>query len=61
VLDEETNLLAQSMGEQRFQASKMTQAKAYLATQITGQDYSDFLTSLLYNDIVELEKLQARI
>ncbi|KAG0018742.1 hypothetical protein BGZ81_010088 [Podila clonocystis] len=61
VLDEETQLLAQSMGEQRFQASKMIQAKAYLATQITGEDYSDFLTSLLYNDIVEVEKLQARI
>ncbi|KAF9303271.1 Malate synthase, glyoxysomal [Mortierella antarctica] len=61
VLDEETQLLAQSMGEQRFQASKMIQAKTYLATQITGQDYSDFLTSLLYNDIVELEKVQARI
>ncbi|KAG0272227.1 hypothetical protein BGZ97_011059, partial [Linnemannia gamsii] len=61
VLDEEPATLAQSMGEQRFKASKMIEAKKHLATQITGESYSDFLTSLLYNDIVELEQIKARI
>ncbi|OAQ27871.1 malate synthase A [Linnemannia elongata AG-77] len=61
VLDEEIEKLAQSMGEQRFKASKMIEAKKHLATQITGEAYSDFLTSLLYNDIVELEQIKARI
>ncbi|KAG0376045.1 hypothetical protein BGX24_008352, partial [Mortierella sp. AD032] len=61
VLDEEIEKLAQSMGEQRFKASKMIEAKKHLATQITGEGYSDFLTSLLYNDIVEVEQIKARI
>ncbi|KAF9578959.1 hypothetical protein BGW38_004993, partial [Lunasporangiospora selenospora] len=61
VLDEEVAQLAKEMGEQRFKASKIPQAKKHLAGQITGKDYADFLTSLLYEDIVVLEDLKAKI
>ncbi|KAG0229534.1 hypothetical protein BGW42_006425 [Actinomortierella wolfii] len=60
VLEEETSKLAKEMGEQRFKASKIPQAKAYLSKQITGEDYADFLTSLLYEDIVTLETPKAK-
>ncbi|KAF9978407.1 hypothetical protein BGZ73_002586 [Actinomortierella ambigua] len=61
VLEEETSKLAQEMGEQRFKASKIPQAKVYLSKQITGEDYADFLTSLLYEDIVTVENPKAKI
>ncbi|KAG0037386.1 hypothetical protein BGZ82_002628 [Podila clonocystis] len=61
VLDEEVAKLAKEMGEQRFKASKIPQAKAHLSTQITGKDYADFLTTLLYEDIVTIEDLKAKI
>ncbi|KAF9902681.1 hypothetical protein EC991_004639 [Linnemannia zychae] len=61
VLDEETDKLAKEMGEQRFKASKIELAKKHLATQITGQDYADFLTSLLYNDVVVYDDVKAKI
>ena len=31
--------------------NKYQLAARYFATQITGEDYADFLTSLLYNEI----------
>ncbi|KAF9291438.1 hypothetical protein BGZ74_000361, partial [Mortierella antarctica] len=61
VLDEEVAKLAKEMGEQRFKASKIPQAKAHLSTQITGKDYADFLTTLLYEDIVTIEEVKAKI
>ncbi|KAF9426334.1 hypothetical protein BGZ94_006649, partial [Podila epigama] len=61
VLDEEVAKLAKEMGEQRFKASKIPQAKVHLSTQITGKDYADFLTTLLYEDIVTIEEVKAKI
>ncbi|KAF9159931.1 hypothetical protein DFQ26_006031 [Actinomortierella ambigua] len=61
VLEEESSKLAKEMGEQRFKASKIPQAKVYLSKQITGEDYADFLTSLLYEDIVTVEGPKAKI
>lgn len=33
------------------QGNKFKLAAQYFATQVTGEDYADFLTSLLYNEI----------
>jgi malate synthase len=61
VLDEEVDKLAKEMGEQRFKASKILQAKKHLSGQITGKDYADFLTTLLYEDIVVYDEVKAKI
>lgn len=54
VLDEEIAELKKSLGDQRYAASKYNLAKKYFATQITGKDYADFVTSLLYDEITTI-------
>ncbi|KAL0098058.1 malate synthase A [Phycomyces blakesleeanus] len=51
VLDEETDKIRESLGE-KYSKSKYEAAKKAFATNITGERYDDFLTTLLYDDIV---------
>jgi len=55
LLDDVVAKVEKSLGPQRFAASKYLVAKRYMATQITGETYSDFLTTLLYDEIVKIE------
>ncbi|KAL7270298.1 Malate synthase, glyoxysomal [Rhizina undulata] len=41
--------------------NKFHLAAKYFATQITGEDYADFLTSLLYNEIVTIQGTAAKL
>jgi len=54
LLDEEVNALKGKYGDAKFKASKFALAKKYLATQITGERYDDFLTTLCYDEIVSV-------
>jgi malate synthase len=47
LLKEQTNELA----SQAPAGNKFHLAAQYFAGQVTGEDYADFLTSLLYNEI----------
>ncbi|KAI8877115.1 malate synthase A [Backusella circina FSU 941] len=51
LLDEETNKLKKNLGS-KYDSSKYEAAKQAFATNITGERYDDFLTTLLYDDIV---------
>lgn len=42
---------ADSLAAQGPKGNKFQLAARYFAGQITGEDYADFLTSLLYNEI----------
>ncbi|KAJ1974996.1 Malate synthase, glyoxysomal [Dimargaris xerosporica] len=53
LLDEEVAKLKQQAPQQY---SKLDLARKYFATQVTGQDYADFLTTLCYDDIVAVAK-----
>ncbi|CAB4384828.1 malate synthase A [Rhizophagus irregularis] len=55
LLNEEVAKLEKQLGPQRFGASKYPLAKRYLASQITGKDYSDFITTLLYDEITSIQ------
>jgi malate synthase len=51
------NLMNQVLKELLSKApkgNKLEVAARYFSTQITGEDYADFLTSLLYNEIVSV-------
>ncbi|CAG8811360.1 15851_t:CDS:1, partial [Racocetra fulgida] len=54
LLDEELAKLEKQLGHQKFAASKYGLAKRYLASQITGKEYSEFLTTLLYDEITSV-------
>ncbi|KAI7857298.1 malate synthase A [Circinella umbellata] len=54
LLDEECAKLKQEMGEEKYAASKFETAKKAFATNVTGEDYDEFLTNLLYDDIVTI-------
>lgn len=47
LLQEQTESLASKAPK----GNKFSLAARYFATQVTGEDYADFLTSLLYNEI----------
>ncbi|CAJ0824734.1 2897_t:CDS:2 [Entrophospora sp. SA101] len=51
LLDEEVTNLERQIGPQKFGSTKYILAKRYLASQIAGKDYSDFITTLLYDEI----------
>ena len=53
LLDEETGKIKQQMGA-KYASSKFDAAKQAFATNITGDKYDAFLTTLLYDDIVTL-------
>lgn len=42
---------AESLSQNAPKGNKFQLAARYFATQVTGEDYADFLTSLLYNEI----------
>ncbi|KAK9453655.1 malate synthase [Dipodascopsis uninucleata] len=50
ILNEETEKLEKAAPK----GNKFRQAGAHFATQITGEDYADFLTTLLYDDITKV-------
>ena len=52
LLDEECAKLKEQMGEEKYAASEFETAKKAFATNITGEHYDEFLTTLLYDDIV---------
>ena len=43
------------------QGNKYHLAARYFAPQITGEDYTDFLTTLLYNEIVTVGGTAAKL
>ncbi|CAG8612515.1 1029_t:CDS:2, partial [Paraglomus occultum] len=51
LLDEEVGKIEKQLGAQRFGQTKYTLAKRYLASQITGKEYAEFITTLLYPEI----------
>lgn len=51
LLDEEVDKIRKQLGP-KYASSKFDAAKAAFATNITGQKYDEFLTTLLYDDIV---------
>ncbi|CAG8702748.1 6274_t:CDS:2 [Dentiscutata erythropus] len=51
LLDEEVIKLEKQLGPQKFYASKYILSKKYLESQITGKDYTEFITTLLYEEI----------
>ncbi|KAF7721349.1 Malate synthase, glyoxysomal [Apophysomyces ossiformis] len=55
VLNEETEKIKRQMGDQ-YAHSKYEVAKRAFATNITGERYDDFLTTLLYDEIVTCSK-----
>ncbi|KAI8331737.1 malate synthase A [Chlamydoabsidia padenii] len=59
ILDEETEKIRQRFGD-KYAATKFDAAKAAFATNVTGEKLDDFLTTLLYDDIVTASH-QARL
>ncbi|KAG1143064.1 hypothetical protein G6F37_005625 [Rhizopus arrhizus] len=53
VLDEETEKIKNKLGS-KYAASKYEAAKRIFSTNITGDQYDDFLTTMLYDDIVTI-------
>ncbi|RCI04714.1 Malate synthase, glyoxysomal, partial [Rhizopus stolonifer] len=53
VLDEETEKIKKNLGSQ-YASSKYEAAKRIFSTNITGEQYDDFLTTMLYDDIVTI-------
>ncbi|KAI8885503.1 malate synthase A [Backusella circina FSU 941] len=51
ILDEETDKIHQNLGA-KYTSTKFEAAKNAFATNVTGEKYDDFLTTLLYDDIV---------
>jgi len=54
LLDEEVAKIENQLGS-NFATTKYPQAKRYLASQITGQEYSEFITTLLYDAITSVQ------
>jgi len=54
LLDEEVAKIESQLGS-KFASTKYPQAKRYLASQITGQEYSEFITTLLYDAITSVQ------
>jgi len=52
ILEEESAKIKKQMGEANYKKSKYETAKKYLAGTILTENYSDFLTSLCYDDLV---------
>ncbi|KAI9023063.1 malate synthase A [Phycomyces nitens] len=53
ILDEETDKIRKQLGD-KYASSKYEEAKKAFATNVTGEQYDDFLTTLLYDDIVSI-------
>ncbi|KAK9388678.1 malate synthase [Lipomyces mesembrius] len=57
ILEEETSKLEKSAPK----GNKFRQAAQHFSTQITGEDYADFLTTLLYDDITKINSKSAKL
>ncbi|CAO3697024.1 hypothetical protein G6F70_000466 [Rhizopus microsporus] len=53
ILDEETDKIKKNLGP-KYASSKYEAAKRIFATNVTGERYDDFLTTMLYDDIVTI-------
>jgi malate synthase len=53
ILDEEIEKIRKALGP-KYDSSKYDVAKMAFATNITGQKYDDFLTTLLYDKITTI-------
>ncbi|KAF3910142.1 hypothetical protein AA313_de0208649 [Arthrobotrys entomopaga] len=51
----------QNLQSQAPKGNKFEVAARYFGTQITGEDYADFLTSLLYNEIVSVGGVASKL
>ncbi|KAK6537774.1 hypothetical protein TWF694_010682 [Orbilia ellipsospora] len=51
----------QSLQSQAPKGNKLEVAARYFGTQITGEDYADFLTSLLYSEIVSIGGVASKL
>lgn len=51
ILDEETEKIKKQLGA-KYASSKYEQAKKAFATNVTGDKYDEFLTTLLYDEVV---------
>ncbi|KAI9494612.1 malate synthase A [Zychaea mexicana] len=54
LLDEVCAQIKEEMGGDKYAASKFEIAKKAFATNVTGEHYDEFLTTLLYDDIVTI-------
>lgn len=52
ILNEETAKMQQELGAEKYAKSKYDKAKQAFATNVTGEKYDEFLTTLLYDDII---------
>ncbi|CAG8618884.1 2623_t:CDS:2 [Ambispora leptoticha] len=55
LLDDEVAKIEKKLGPEKFNATKYPQAERYFASQITGKDYAEFLTTLLYPEIISAQ------
>ena len=60
-IDEEIEQVRKTMGDQKFAASKFPQAKEHLWSTVQGKEYSEFLTTLMYDDLVVVAGGRAKL
>lgn len=53
ILDEEVEKIKKEMGS-KYESSKYEAAKKAFATNVTGERYDDFVTTMLYDDILSI-------
>lgn len=51
-IDDEIDQIRKQMGEQKFAQTKFLRAKEHLWSTVQGRDYAEFLTTLMYDDLV---------
>lgn len=60
-IDDEIASLQKQLGQQKFNQSKFMLAKEYLWKTSQGTDYADFLTTLMYDSIVDLKSSSSKL
>ncbi|KAL9552510.1 Malate synthase, glyoxysomal [Mucor bainieri] len=60
VLDEEIEHIKKELGS-KYETSKYEAAKAAFSTNITGERYDDFVTTMLYDDILSIQSSKPRL
>lgn len=51
-IDDEIEQIRKTLGEQKFAQTKFLRAKEHLWSTVQGRDYAEFLTTLMYDDLV---------
>lgn len=54
-IEDEIATVRKSLGEDKFGKTKFLRAKEYLWSTVQGRDYAEFLTTLMYDDLVKTE------